>query len=132
MAGQPRPLPPQLRVWVDARRRYRLSHAHIAMARELGLNPGKFGGLANHRQEPWKTPLPEFIEDLYRKRFGRDRPEVVVPIEELHRQRQQGQTARRAAKARGQQQSEAPDRDGQHCAGTPMTGSRLRAKGELP
>ena len=31
------------------------------MARELGLNPKKFGGLANHRQEPWKLPLPEFI-----------------------------------------------------------------------
>lgn len=112
MAGQPRQLPPQLQAWVDARRRYRLSHAQVSMARELGLNPRKFGGLANHRQEPWKAPLPEFIEDLYRKRFGRERPEVVVPIEELHRQRQQTQTARRAVKARGQQQSEAPNRDG--------------------
>jgi hypothetical protein len=112
MAGQPPQLPPQLQVWVDARRRYRLSHAHVAMARELGLNPRKFGGLANHRQEPWKTPLPEFIEDLYLKRFGRERPEVVIPIEQLHRQKQQSQTARRAAKARGQQQPETPDRDG--------------------
>jgi len=24
------------------------------MARELGLNPKKFGKLANYRQEPWK------------------------------------------------------------------------------
>ena len=31
---------------------------------ELGLNPKKFGGLANHRQEPWKTPLPGFIEEI--------------------------------------------------------------------
>lgn len=89
MAGQPRPLPLQLQVWVDARRRYRLSHAHVAMARELGLNTRKFGGLANHRQEPWKTPLSEFIEDLYMKRFGRERPEKVIPIEQLHRQKQQ-------------------------------------------
>jgi hypothetical protein len=39
------------------------------------MNPKKLGGLANHRQEPWKAPLPEFIESLYRERFGRERPE---------------------------------------------------------
>ena len=44
------------------------------MARELGLNPRKLGSLANHRQESWKAPLPDFIEDMYRKRFGRERP----------------------------------------------------------
>lgn len=53
------------------------------MARELGLNPAKFGALDNHRQEPWKVPLPQFIEHLYAKRFGRTRPEVVVSIETL-------------------------------------------------
>jgi hypothetical protein len=45
------------------------------MARELGLNPRKLGSLANHKQEPWKAPLPHFIEDIYFMRFGRDRPE---------------------------------------------------------
>ena len=45
------------------------------MARELGLNPRKLGSLANHKQEPWKAPLPLFIEDIYFMRFGRDRPE---------------------------------------------------------
>jgi len=29
------------------------------MARELRLNPKKFGSLANTKQEPWKLPLPE-------------------------------------------------------------------------
>jgi hypothetical protein len=43
------------------------------MARELGLNPKKFGGLANHKQEPWKVPLPDFIEELYKKRFKKIR-----------------------------------------------------------
>ena len=52
------------------------------MARELGLNPKKFGKLANENQEPWKVPLPQFIERLYRKRFGRDRPAEVMSIEE--------------------------------------------------
>ena len=47
------------------------------MARELGLNPKKFGKLANHRQEPWKRPLPDFITALYVKRFGKPIPDVV-------------------------------------------------------
>jgi hypothetical protein len=36
----------------------------------------------NHRQEPWKAALPQFIEHLYFKRFGKRRPDVVVSIEE--------------------------------------------------
>ncbi len=55
---------------------------HIQMARELGLNPKEFGKLANHRQEPWKRPLPEFIAHLYIKRFGKV-PNVVRTIEEV-------------------------------------------------
>ena len=78
-------LPPKLQVWVDARRRHRLLHAHVQMARELGLNPKKLGKLDNHRQQRWKLPLPQFIEHLYTKRFGRDWPYRVVPIEQLGR-----------------------------------------------
>jgi len=53
------------------------------MARELGLNPKKLGKLDNHRQEPWKLPLPALIEQLYRKRFGKDRPDVVLSLEDV-------------------------------------------------
>jgi len=60
--------------WAQAKKKYRLSAEQIQMAKELGMNPKKFGGLANHKQEPWKAPLPDFIEDLYLKRFRRDRP----------------------------------------------------------
>jgi hypothetical protein len=49
----------RLDAWAEAQKRFHLSDLHIQMARELGLNPKKFGGLANHRQEPWKLPLPE-------------------------------------------------------------------------
>jgi hypothetical protein len=52
------------------------------MARELDMNPTKLGKIANHRQEPWKQLLPQFIESTYLKRFGRARPERVVRIEE--------------------------------------------------
>jgi hypothetical protein len=58
-------IPKALRPWIEARQRFHLSHAHIQMARELGMNPRKFGKIANHRQEPWKAPLPEFIAHLY-------------------------------------------------------------------
>lgn len=81
------------------------------MSRELGLNPRKLGHLANHRQEPWKTPLSMFIEDLYLERFGRDRPEVVVRIEQQHRQKQQKKTAHPPARAASQQPPDEQARD---------------------
>jgi hypothetical protein len=56
------------------------------MARELGMNPRKFGRLANHRQEPWKAPLPVFIERIYKKRFGKARPDRVLSIEDRVRE----------------------------------------------
>ena len=75
-------IPDKYRVWIDARKRFHLSHAHIQMARELGMNPKKFGSLSNHKQEPWKLPLPNFIENLYYKRFKKYRPDTVISIEE--------------------------------------------------
>lgn len=63
-------IPEKYRVWIEARKKIHLSHKHIQMAREFSLNPKKFEGLAHHKQEPWKAPLPEFIEEIYRKRFG--------------------------------------------------------------
>ena len=60
--------------WIDAKKKHRLSREVIEMARQLGMNPKKFGGLDNHRQEPWKMPLPEFIRSLYEKRFGTRHP----------------------------------------------------------
>jgi hypothetical protein len=93
-------LPPNLQSWVDARNRHHLSHAHVQMARELGLNPRKLGKIDNHGQEPWKLPLPVFIEELYLDRFGRERPAVVLSIEDrfkAHRRRKRERKAARAA-----------------------------------
>ena len=53
------------------------------MARELGMNPKKLGGKANHKQEPWKMPLPQFIEHLYFKRFNKEKPDQVRSIEDI-------------------------------------------------
>lgn len=72
----------QMQEWIDARRRCHLSHGQVQMARELGLNPAKLGKIDNHKQEPWKLPLPQFIEQLYFERFGKTTPDNVVSIEE--------------------------------------------------
>ncbi len=74
-------IPQKLMPWIEARRRFNLSHAQIQMARELGLNPKKLGGMANHKQEPWKMPLPLYIEHLYKKELGKDVPVDVRSIE---------------------------------------------------
>jgi hypothetical protein len=90
--------PDGLRAWIEARKRHHLSHAQVQMARELGINPRRLGGLDNHRQERWKLPLPLFIEELYRKRFGRARPEFVLSIEEHARQQEKKRAEKREAK----------------------------------
>lgn len=69
------------RVWIEAKKKYHLTDAQIQMARELGLNPKKFGGLANNRQEPWKKPLSEFIEELYFKRLGKTQPDTIKKLD---------------------------------------------------
>lgn len=58
-------------IWAEVKKRYRLSNETIQMAKKLGLNPKKLGGIANHHQEPWKQPLPDFIKSLYQQRFGK-------------------------------------------------------------
>src|SRR6266446_246206 len=82
MAKKPAQIPTNLQPWIEARRKFHLSHAHVQMARELGMNPKKLGKLDNADQEPWKLPLPAFIESLYQKRFGKDRPDAVKSIED--------------------------------------------------
>ena len=91
-----------LQLWIDAGKRFHLSHAQVQMARELGMNPKKLGKLANHKQEPWKLPLPQFIEHLYQKRFGKSRPDVVVALEERARRLAAKKRARSEAKRRAE------------------------------
>ena len=95
---QKKNLHPKLQAWIDARTRHHLSPAQVQMARELGMNPKKFGKLANEDQEPWKMPLPQFIEHLYCKHFRRDCPEVVMSIEEKVEMDHQKKMAKRARK----------------------------------
>ena len=64
----------KMHAWIEARKRHHLSHAQVHMARELGMNPAKLGKIDNHKQEPWKLPLPQFIEELYFKKVRQGFP----------------------------------------------------------
>ena len=108
--GKKKKLSPKYQAWVDARKRFHLSHAHVQMAREIGLNPKKLGKLANHKQEPWKEPLPDYIQTLYRKHFNKEWPDNVRSIEQMVEDRKRKKAER---KARKQKEAEQEDTDPQ-------------------
>ena len=91
-------IPEKYQVWIDVRKRYHLSHVHIQMARELGMNPKKFGRIANHKQEPWKAPLPVFLENIYFKHFGKRRPNDAKSIEQIVKIQEKEKAERRKRK----------------------------------
>ncbi len=97
--------------WVDARKRFHLSDIHIQMARELGMNPKKLGKLANHKQESWKAPLPEFIESIYWKHFKKDRPDTVRSIEQMVKDKKRKQEERKARKQEERDRQPEPAHD---------------------
>lgn len=68
------------------------------MAREVGLNPKKLGKLANHKQEPWKKPLPDYIQTLYRKHFKKDWPDNVRSVEQMVKDRKHKNSERKEEK----------------------------------
>ena len=79
------------------------------MARELGMTPKKFGSLANTKQEPWKLPLPNFIEELYFKHFKKRRPDNVRSIEQImsdYNRKKEERRVRRLKETESQQSGE--------------------------
>ncbi len=92
-------IPEKYRIWIEVRRRYHLSDAQIQMARELGLNPHKFGKIANKKQETWKIPLPQFIESIYFKPYHKNQPDVVQSLEEMIKAQQEKNAEKKARNA---------------------------------
>jgi hypothetical protein len=82
--------------WIKTCKRYHLYDTHFQMERELGLNPYKFGRLANEKQVQWKKPIPEFIEEIYFKRFGKKQPNVVKSIKQLAQDKRDKKAASKA------------------------------------
>ncbi len=91
-------IPNKLKPWIEARKKFHLTDAQISMARHLGMNPKKFGSLANHKQEKWKLPLPEYIEDLYYKRFKKRLPDDVRSIERIEAEKRRRKEQRKLLK----------------------------------
>ena len=69
------------------------------MARELGLNPKKFGSLADTKGSPWKAPLAEFIAHCYYKAHKRHSPEMVRSLEQVIKDDEDKKARRRERKA---------------------------------
>ena len=100
-------IPANLQPWFEARQRFRLSHATVQMARELGLNPKKFGKLADTRDAPWKVPLPEFIAECYYKAHKRREPERVLSLEQFISDTEAKKAQRKERKALREQATKA-------------------------
>ncbi|WP_417748333.1 hypothetical protein [Rosistilla oblonga] len=103
-------IPHKFQPWIAVRKKYRLTDAQVQMARELGLSPKRFSNYADRKDQPWKLPLPEFIEALYEKQFGRVAPEVVQTIEAMAAEHQARREAKKLAKqeALAQEESSRP------------------------
>lgn len=87
-----------LEKWVVAQKKHHLSDKHVQMGRELGLNPDKLGKIDNHKQETWKAPLPQFIEEIYYKRFKRETPETVKPLKQIMAEQEKKKKEQKKAK----------------------------------
>ncbi len=92
--------------WMVAQKRHHLSDMHVQMSRELGLKPDSLRKIDNHKQDRWKTPLPQHTKNLYDKRFKRDKPEVVKSLKQQFKEdgikrkaKKKAKDGRRAAKA---------------------------------
>ena len=96
----------QIEKWIAAQKRHRLSDTHVQMARELGLNPDKLGKIDNHRQEPWKAPLPEFIEEIFYKRFKKERPDIVKPLKQILKEQEKKDKEKKKEKEKRRKEHE--------------------------
>ena len=119
-----------LEKWVVAQKKHRLSDKHVQMARELGLNPDKLGKIDNHQQETWKAPLPQFIEEIYFKRFKREMPEAVKPLKQIIADDKLRKEKKKQEKANRPQKEKSPNNDDKE-AESPSKALSLSAKLKL-
>jgi len=62
------------------------------------MNPKRLSGLSSNSKQPWKLPLPQYIEKLYLERFEKESPDVVRTIEQTAAEHVAKREARKAAK----------------------------------
>lgn len=72
--------PAHSKVWAEAQRRHGCQRPTCGWPTDSVLHPKELGRMTIIGQERWKAPLPQFIEDLYARRFDRlGRPQIVTP-----------------------------------------------------
>lgn len=96
-------IPRELQPWVEAKEKHRLSQKHIIMARELGMNPKGLGKLSGSKHQPWKLPLPEFIEECYFKRFKKEAPDEVLSFKQIQARQAKKKAESKARKAQARE-----------------------------
>lgn len=68
--------------------------------------------MEKYLHEPWKAPLPRFIENLYFERFGKDRPENVRSIEQMVKDKKKKQLDGKQRKLRAKEKSQQDSGEG--------------------
>jgi hypothetical protein len=68
--------------------------------------------LANQRQERWKAPLPDFIESICFKRFGKTVPDKVLSLEAIAQEQRQKEAARKERKRQAREVAAKPESEG--------------------
>lgn len=125
-----------LEKWMVAQKKHRLSDRYVQMARELGLNPDKLGKIDNHQQETWKSPLPQFIEEIYFKRFKRETPEAVKPLlimaEQEKKKKEQKKAKDERRKLRDDETAENPIEEKQNSSKPLSLFAKLKLMNEKP
>lgn len=96
-------------VWIDARKRHKLSHATVHMARQLGMTPEGVDKLARASQHPGKPMLADVIAKRYLEKFGRPGPPQVLSIEQMAEREGQKRAEQRARKAERRAEQTAHD-----------------------
>lgn len=54
-------------LWIEAKRRCRLSAEDVRMAKEMSLNPRSLIKNIPSKSEPWKSPVRVWIRRMYQK-----------------------------------------------------------------
>ena len=54
-------------LWDEAKKKCRLGEEEIRMAKETGLNPKSLIKNIPNKKEMWKTPVKDWIHDMYKK-----------------------------------------------------------------
>jgi len=62
--------------WAEAKTRCRLSMVEVQMAKELGMKPRSLIKNIPNSNQLWKSPVKEWVRDLYRKKFGDRKPKM--------------------------------------------------------